>query len=283
MNDPHPTDPQVHRLATPAPVHLYVENGSGRVEVSATEAATTTTVRVTGARAADASVVHDADRVSVIAPKWRTGFFGGGQDLLVEVEVPAGSHLLAKAGSAGLAVSGRLAAIRVKSGSGQVALDAVDGSAVVDTGSGEVLVGSVGGDLRVRSGSGDVAVRTVAGAATLSSGTGRIRIGHAGGPVVVKTGSGDVEILEAEQDVSSTTGSGDVAIRSVRRGRIDARGASGDVLVGVTVGTSVWTDVSTIAGRVTSTLPSAGPPEPGAEHVELRATTVSGDIALVPA
>ena len=58
------------------------------------------------------------------------------------------------------------------------------------------------------------------------------------------------------------------------------KGASGDVKVGVPAGVPVWTDVSTITGDIRSSLQSAGEPTEGADHVELRAKTVSGDIVV---
>lgn len=275
-------NPEPQQFATPDPTRLYVENGAGRIGVTAATTSTTT-VRVSGARAEEVTVVQDDGRISVIAPKWRTGLFGGDQSLEIEVELPTDSHLVVKSGSAALTATGRLSTVRVKSGSGDVRLDTVGGAGEVDTGSGDVTIARAADGLRIRSGSGDVSLRSVAGTTSVSTGSGDVRIGRADGPVVVKTGSGDLEILEAEQDVASSTGSGDVVVRSARRGRIVAKGASGDIVVGVPVGTPVWTDLTTVTGQVTSTLPSAGQPEPGADHVELRAATVSGDIALVPA
>jgi DUF4097 and DUF4098 domain-containing protein YvlB len=271
---------------TPTPVHLFVENGAGRIAVTASAVASsgsTSTVRATGARAAEVTVLQDGDRISVRAPKWRTGFFGGDQSLDIEVEVPADSHLVVKAGSADVEVVGRVGTVRVKAGSGGARVEQVGGTAVIDTGSGDVALGEVAGDLRIRSGSGAVVVQSAAGAASISSGSGAVRIGYAARPVTVKTGSGDLEILESDGDVASTSGSGSVTVRRARRGRISAKGASGNVLVGVPAGTPVWTDIATVTGRVSSTLPPVGQPEPGADHVELRVTTVSGDIALAPA
>jgi hypothetical protein len=42
----------------------------------------------------------------------------------------------------------------------------------------------------------------------------------------------------------------------------------------------VWTDIATVSGEIRSNLTGAGKPEDGADHVELRAKTVSGDIVL---
>jgi hypothetical protein len=42
----------------------------------------------------------------------------------------------------------------------------------------------------------------------------------------------------------------------------------------------VWTDLTTVSGAIRSDLEGVGQPEDGAEHLELRAKTVSGDIVL---
>jgi hypothetical protein len=43
----------------------------------------------------------------------------------------------------------------------------------------------------------------------------------------------------------------------------------------------VWTDISSLTGRIHSTLSGAGQPAEGQDHVEVRATTVSGNVSLV--
>ena len=45
--------------------------------------------------------------------------------------------------------------------------------------------------------------------------------------------------------------------------------------------TPVWTDISSLTGRIHSTLSGAGQPAEGQDHVEVRAVTVSGDVELV--
>jgi len=76
------------------------------------------------------------------------------------------------------------------------------------------------------------------------------------------------------------TGSGDFLLDHAKRGRITAKGASGDVVVGIPTGVPVWTDLTTVSGRIRSSLEGAGQPDEGQDHVELRAKTVSGDIVL---
>ncbi len=98
---------------------------------------------------------------------------------------------------------------------------------------------------------------------------------------VIKTGSGDLELKRSESDVSLTTASGDLTIGHAPRGKITARNVSGDVRIAIPAGTPVWTDVNTVTGSVASNLQSAGKPAEGQDFVELRASTVSGDVRLV--
>lgn len=269
-----------HSFDTPDPVQLYVENGSGHIHVTAADVSQTE-VRVEGRHADQVEVVHDRGQVSVIAPRSR-GLFGD-QKLEMDIVVPTDSGLVAKSGSADVRVSGQVAATKVKSGSGDVSLERLTDAGSIDTGSGDVSVAEALGELRVRSGSGDFAADRLHAATTVSTGSGDIRIEHTAGPVLVKTGSGDLEIARTESDVTMTTGSGDTVIRTATRGRITSKGASGNVRIGVPAGTPVWTDISTVTGTVSSGLEGVGEPEPGADYVEVRANTVSGDVQLVPA
>ena len=269
-----------YTFETPEPVQLYVENGSGHIDVTAADVSTTE-VRIEGKNADEVQVVHDRGQVSVIAPKAR-GIFGD-QKIEMDIVVPTDSGLVVKSGSADVRVTGQVAATKVKSGSGEVSLEQISGIASIDTGSGDVTLTEAQEQLKVRSGSGDFVADRLGGMTTVSTGSGDIRVEHAEGPVVVKTGSGDLDIAHATDDVSMTTGSGDTTIRQFSRGKITSKGASGDVRIGVPAGTPVWTDISTVSGRVHSGLEGVGEPEPGADYVEVRATTVSGDVHLIPA
>ena len=58
------------------------------------------------------------------------------------------------------------------------------------------------------------------------------------------------------------------------------KGASGDVHIGIPAGIPVWTDITTVTGRIRSSSSGAGEPSRGPDHVEVRAKTVTGDIVL---
>ncbi len=96
----------------------------------------------------------------------------------------------------------------------------------------------------------------------------------------MKSGSGGLRVREALADVSLKPASGDLVVDLMHRGQLVARNASGDITVGVPAGVPVWTDVSSVSGRIRSTLTSHGEPAEGQDFLELRAVTVSGDVHL---
>lgn len=264
---------------TPAPIDLFVELGSGRIVTTATET-DRTEIAITGPRADEFTVEQDGNRIRVIAPKSRLGFFGGNDDHVIEATLPTGSDLETRCGSADVACTGTYGAVHITSGSGDIRLDDTTGATTVKSGSGDVRIQTTGNDLQIKSGSGDVSLGETHGLVGVSTGSGDVSLQHARATTVVKTGSGDLSVVEADQDVSLSTASGDLTVGRASRGKITAKNVSGDVRVGIVTGTPVWTDVSSTTGRVRSNLHSAGKPAEGQDYVELRATSVTGDIVL---
>ncbi|QIX25349.1 DUF4097 domain-containing protein [Nocardioides sp. JQ2195] len=269
-----------HTFETPHPVELYVELGRGNLSVT-TGDTTQTTVTLSGKGADEVAVEQSGNSIAVIAPRDRAGFFGSNEPRLdVTVTIPDGSEVVTKTGSADQSLHGRYALAQLKAGSGDVRVEEVTGHLAVNTGSGDITVRACGGDLRVKSGSGDVEVVHAASHAGVSTGSGNISLGHTEGAVLVKSGSGDLGIRLASGDVTAQTASGDVTVQELRRGNLTSKNASGDIRVGIPAGIPVWTDVNTVTGRIASDLAGAGQPTGDQDHIELRATTVSGDINL---
>ena len=269
---------------TPAPASLYVEIGRGEVHVRCADSpgTDTTTITVEG-RDADRVDVHDRDgQVSVVAP--RGGLLSAfDSPLEVTITAPTGSNVATKLGSAEVRVAGPAGGVRLRAGSGEVHVESLSAASSIDTGSGDVRVDLVEAPLKVRTGSGDVELREVLAELSVSSGSGDVHVSEAQAAVLVKTGSGDLCVGRTCEDVAFTSGSGSLGVSATRRGRVSAKVASGDVRVGVTAGTPVWTDISSLTGRIHSTLTGAGQPAEGQDHVEVRATTVSGNVSLVEA
>jgi DUF4097 and DUF4098 domain-containing protein YvlB len=268
-----------YTFPTPTPTSLYVEIGAGSVRVDATETSETE-VLVEGKDADNVVVEQRGDEIVVKELRRRAGFLSFGSDLTVHVTLPPDSELTTKLGSGDLVGTGRFGAAHVRSGSGDVTLEQLTREAVVQTGSGDARIESSLGDLRVKSGSGSVQVGRVEGTTAIVSGSGRITVDSASDETVAKTGSGDVRIRETDSSVSITSGSGDLEVGTISRGAVKAKSASGSVLVGVPAGVPVWTDISTVTGSIRSNLEGAGPAEDDQDHIEIRASTVSGDVTL---
>jgi len=253
-----------HHFATLRPVSLYVEIGRGSATVHAIDT-TESRVEVTGRDADAVRVEQDGDELIVVAPRQRTGFLTGSDTALhFVITVPSRSSLAVKSGSADLRAHGSYDTCQVRCGSG------------------DIRVTHAEQELRIKSGSGDVAIIRATSALSVSTGSGDIEIGASQSRTVVKTGSGDVTVTESGDDVTLSTGSGDLSIATARRGRVTVKGASSDVRIGVPAGLPVWTDLSSVTGRIHSGITGVGQPEEGADHLEVRATTVSGDITLSP-
>lgn len=264
---------------TPRPTSLYVELGSGDLNVIA-ENVTQTTVTVDGKDAEEVTVEQRGNQIVVLAPYRQAGFFSSSSQLTVQVTLPTDSDLAAKLGSAGVDATGRLGATKIKSGSGDVRCGELGGDALVETGSGDIKIESVAGELRVKSGSGEVEVDRLGESASISTGSGSVEISTAQADVLIKSGSGDLRVRDAHADVTMSTASGDLTVDVMHRGGLQAKNVSGDIRVGIPANIPVWTDVSCVTGQVSSSLQGAGKPEEGQGFIEVRAKTVSGDIHL---
>lgn len=270
-----------HEFDTPRPISLYAEMGPGTLTINAADT-TTTVVDVDGPHAEEFRVEQEGNQISIHAPRQRAGFFGGGDvgRADVTVVVPLGTDLAIRTGSASVDTNGCFGTCSLRSGSGPVRLSEAEGPAVVETGSGSASVATAHTDLRIKSGSGSVEVGQVGGSTGVSTGSGAVRIGSTAATAVVKTGSGGLVVDQAGADLSVTTGSGDIAVGALSRGRFAAKAGSGDVTVGIPGGVPVWTDIRSASGLIRSNLAGAGQPAEGQEHLEVRATTASGDITL---
>jgi DUF4097 and DUF4098 domain-containing protein YvlB len=267
-----------HVFHTPEPTILFVEIGAGRVDVRA-EDVDQTTIDITGTHALDVVVEQRGHEIVVIAPK-RAGFFGGSRDLHVAATVPTDSELGTRLGSADLAATGTLGWVKLATGSGDITLDDVSAEALVKAGSGDITARTVGGAANVASGSGDIRIDRLEGPSQVSTGSGTIEIGYAGAPLSLKSGSGDLKVHDATGDVALTSGSGDLLVDRFPAGKLTAKNASGDIRVGIPAGVPVWTDITSVSGRVHSSLEGAGQPSEGQDYIEVRARTVSGDVEL---
>jgi DUF4097 and DUF4098 domain-containing protein YvlB len=270
-----------HTFETPRPVELYVEVGKGSITVTCADT-TTSTVRVEGHDADSVVVEQSGDRLRVVEPR-RAGSFFRDNALRVDVVVPLGSSPAVKTGSADVSISGQAGWAQLRSGSGELRLERASGDVQAESGSGDVRLGTADGGVHVKTGSGDVGVGTSGGPVRVSTGSGDVSVEEAGADATVKTGSGNLRVGATHGGLTFSTGSGDCTVDRIDRGQVLVKGASGDVRIGVAAGVPVWTDISTVSGRIRSELEGTGQPVEGQDHVEVRAKTASGDVVLVRA
>jgi DUF4097 and DUF4098 domain-containing protein YvlB len=264
---------------TPGHVVLDVQLPDGRIDVEAVAGAQETVVELTGPpedELADLARIECRERDGryevEVAVEDRRGF---GLRFLIkpswrlDVRLPAGADLRVSTASADTRARGEYGSIELNSGSGDVEVDRIAAEASLKTASGDLRLESVEGDAEVASASGDVEIARIAGA-------GRIR-----------SASGDVTLREAGTELTVQTASGDQVIGAVTVGKVTLQSASGDVEVGIRRGSRLWVDAKSMSGDTSSELEldetGAGARDDEGPLVELRATTMSGDIRVVRA
>jgi DUF4097 and DUF4098 domain-containing protein YvlB len=258
----------MYEFDCPGPVTLSLRIASGRAEIVA-EDRTDATVEVSPFDGSDASRdaaartrVELRDGTLVVeAPEWTGWLFRRGPRLRVNVRLPHDGDLVVKVASADVRALGRYRSASLTTASGDISVEHVTGAASTNTASGDVNVGRVDGDLRVRAASGDITV------------------GYAGGDTSAHSASGDITVDHAGGSVQARTASGDVRLAAVTTGAVRLNSVSGDVNVGVTPGTGVWLDLSSVSGdtRTDLAMPEGGGTE-SAATLSLQVWTVSGDI-----
>ncbi|MEV8436540.1 DUF4097 family beta strand repeat-containing protein [Actinosynnema sp. NPDC051121] len=185
--------------------------------------------------------------------------------LSVTVRAPAGSHVIAKAGSADLTVTGAAGRLEVQTGTGDVTADRADASSQVNSGSGKLRLGPMLGGLKAKTGSGDIEVSSV------------------GGNTVIYTGTGDVWLGAVQNDVQVRTGGGDVTIADAASGRIQLGTGSGDVRVGVRPGVAAQVDLVSTAGSARSDLDVSDTPPADEPSLFITGRTTSGTALVTTA
>ena len=261
---------------TPGPLTLDLRLPSGEIDVQSVEG-DETVVELDATRDTDdaRALVEgarielrrrgDGHEVLVDVERKRFGFLfdmmrGG---LILRVHAPHGADVDIATSSADVDLRGSFGSLKAQLASGDLRADELDGRVDVKSASGDVELQAIAGAVTIATASGDIEVRAVHGEATLRSASGDVTVGEAGDSVTVQTASGDVRV------------------GAVTAGRIALTSASGDQQVGVRSGSRVHLDVKTMSGDASSELEVRDrPSESGGPQVEIRATSMSGDIRI---
>lgn len=264
----------------PGAIQARIRVRSSDVTVTATETSEASVQLIGDDDLAERTHVDLAgDVLDIDVPQVRGGLFSGsGSRLRIEVVLPIGSSVLAKAGSGDLRTTGGLTEVELRSGSGDLHVG-VAGRAIVTSGSGDSRVDRAT-TVEASAGSGTITIGTAedVGART---GSGDIIIDRAAG-LRGTTGSGDLRIGETST-ATLRSGSGSIQVKLVRSGEIGASSASGGITVGVADGTPTLLDCQAVSGRVRSELEPSGEPGEGEDSVVLRLRTASGNITVLRA
>jgi hypothetical protein len=288
-------------FATPGPLELELRLPAGRLEIQAGDRADTVVeleairdneasiAAVTEARVELRERATGGQQVLVHVREAERAFAVGGiriglvrsPEVLVRVACPHGTTIDAETESADVKAHGRYAAVKLSGASSDVEIEHVDGPAELSTASGDVELGLVGDSARVASASGDVKIELLGGDGEISLASGDVLVTRAIGALAVNTASGDVVVREAGSSVRIKTASGDQRLDSVASGDVNLQSASGDIQVKVRSGTRVWLDARSRSGDTTSDLDVGdAPPAEEGPALELRATSMSGDIHI---
>jgi len=276
-----------YSFSTPQPIALVVKNLGGKIIIQATDDGTTT-VHLSGANADEATVTQSGDEISVLAP--HTDWPGGGwvrnwfrrYRIDITITAPTNSSIELIVGGGETQLIGKFGRVDMRPGAGDVHLTDAAGKTSVQLGAGNVTIDSIEAETRVVTGAGKIQIGTVHGDTQLQLATGDVTIGSVAAPVMVKSGAGSIKVGDVTADLTVEASLGGATIERISSGKLNYKGTGGEIKVGVPAGTPTWTEVSTVVGRVSNSLPSVGEPKPGQDHVELRITTVSGAIHLFP-
>jgi len=274
---------------TPGPISLAIELAAGNVRISADERADTVvevrpsdrTKQADVAAAEQTLVEYASGRLSIKATgRWRAWRpFGNGGSVEVTAEVPAGSGVTATLSLGTFRCTGALGDCRIKAGAGDIQVEDA-GAAKLKSAAGDIELGRTTGDAELVAASGDVRANMIDGAAAIKSSSGDIGIGEVTGEVSVKAANGDIAIERAHASIVAKTANGNIRVGAAERGSVVAETGVGGVEIGILEGSAAWLDLHTGYGRLRNHLDPAGPPEPGADTVQLRARTGYGDVTV---
>jgi hypothetical protein len=273
---------------TPGPIAVELALGVGDIRITASNRADTI-VDVRPGNPADEGDVAAAEqtrveyaggRLLVQAPGgWKQWLpWRGGESIVVEIQLPAGSDLRGEAAIAPLRCSGPLGECRYETSLGDIQIERA-GPVWLKT-VGAITVGHAAVRAEVSSGTGAVRIARVDGAAMVRNKNGDSWIGEAGGELQVTAANGAITVDGASASVTAKTANGDIRLGEVARGVIVAQSGHGRIDVGVRDGVAAWLDLDTGFGTVHSDLGAARGPEPGEDTVEIRANTAFGDITI---
>ncbi|MFJ9953641.1 DUF4097 family beta strand repeat-containing protein [Kitasatospora sp. NPDC091207] len=222
----------MQKFATTAPIAAVLDIPGGHIRFIAADRADTT-VEVLPANAAKGRDVKAAEQVTVAyengvlrieAAPAKNRLLGPSGSVEVTVQLPAGSHVEAKAAGAELRGVGRLGDVTFESAQGTVKLDEA-ASAHLTVLDGDITIGRLSGPARISTKQGDIRITEAQrGTVTLRTDAGAISVDAARGvSAALDAGTGHGRIHNALKNtegtpaltIHATTAYGDITARSL--------------------------------------------------------------------
>ncbi|MET8637469.1 DUF4097 family beta strand repeat-containing protein [Streptomyces sp. NPDC004096] len=222
----------MQRFDTPAPVSAVLDIPAGRIQLIAADRADTVVEvlpvdasKGRDVKAAEQTTVEYADGVLRIeASTAKSRILGDSGSIEVTVQLPAGSHVEAKAAGAEFRGVGRLGDVAFEGAQGAVKLDEA-ASVRLTVLAGDVAVGRLGGAAEISTQKGDIHItEAVRGTVTLRTEYGEVSVGAAHGvSASLDAGTGHGRIHNALKNtegtagltIHATTAYGDITARSL--------------------------------------------------------------------
>ncbi|WP_326823036.1 DUF4097 family beta strand repeat-containing protein [Streptosporangium sp. NBC_01756] len=222
----------MQKFPTPTPISTVLDIPAGRVWFIAADRADTT-VEVLPADAsksrdmkvAQQTTVEYRDGVLRIRASAKNQLLGASGSIEVTVQLPAGSHVEAKAASAEFRAVGRFGDVTFEGAHGQIKLDEAASSRIT-TLAGDVSIGRLNGPAKISTGKGDIRItEAVHGTLVLRTEAGEVSVSAAAG-VSASLDAGtsygrihnalkNTEGAAAQLDIHATTVYGDITARSL--------------------------------------------------------------------
>lgn len=229
--------------------------------------------------AEETRVDRDGDAVRIIYPAaWKQyvlPFAAGGA--IVNIELPAGSHLSGKAGS--LYAEGRLGNVDLNLNGGDAR---VDEAARLDlkVSAGSVIVGRATGATAVKASAGSVRITEFSGEGTVRASNGTTTVGSVTGTLDIVGAHAEIAVGRVHGTLSVKSAHAGIRVERVESGSVTLTTSYGSIEVDVPEGTAAWLDVASEHGTVRNQLtPTEGPVENEAT-AEIHASTGWGDIIV---
>ncbi|MFF0017867.1 DUF4097 family beta strand repeat-containing protein [Streptomyces sp. NPDC005374] len=225
----------MQKFDTTTPVTAVLDIPAGRIQVIAADR-TDSTVQVLPANPAKSRDVQAAEqievsyddgvlRISTPAPAPKNRILGQSGSVEVTLQVPAGSHLRAKAAATGFRVVGRLGDITFEGAYGPVKIDEA-ASVSLTAADGDITVGRLTGPAEITTQKGDIQVtEAVRGTVALTTQMGSLSVDTAQGTsATLDAGTGygrihnslkNTEGAAADLHIRATTSHGDITARSL--------------------------------------------------------------------